>query len=63
MTKYVVVRRFKDRDNHVYEVNDPYPREGVKAPTKKRITELAEGKNKYNQVYIQEVPEEQKVKE
>lgn len=55
---YKVVRQFKDKDGHVYEVNDPYPREGAKAPSKKRITELADGKNKYGQVYIEEVAQE-----
>lgn len=55
---YKVIRRFKDKDGHVYEVNDLYPCEGVKAPTKKRITELSEGKNKYGKVYIEEVTEE-----
>ena len=57
MTKYVVVRRFKDKDSHIYDVGDIYPHEGAKA-TKKRITELAEGKKRYGKVYIEEVKEE-----
>lgn len=56
MTKYKVVRRFKDKDGHIYDVGDVYPYEGVKV-TKKRIAELAEGKNKYGKVYIEEVEE------
>lgn len=56
MTKHVVVRRFKDQDGHIYEVGDTYPRQG--RATKKRIDELANGKNKYNKVYIKEITEE-----
>lgn len=56
MTKYIVVRRFKDQDGHIYEVGDSFPRQGK--ATKKRIDELANGKNKYNKVYIKEVPED-----
>ncbi|WP_186328448.1 hypothetical protein [Paenibacillus sp. 32O-W] len=54
-----VVRRFKElkHDGHIYQVGDTYPKEGSKA-TKTRLEELTTGKNKYKQVYIEEVVEE-----
>lgn len=56
MDKYKVVREFKEtkHDGHVYEVGDPYPKEGEKA-TKARLEELSTSKNKYKKVYIVEV--------
>lgn len=55
---FKVVRRFKEtkHDGHIYEVGDTYPREGSKA-TKARLEELSTGKNKYKQIYIEEVVE------
>lgn len=57
--RYKVVRRFKDMKHggRIYEVGDVYPADGFKAPTKKRLEELAGGKNKYGQVFIEEVAE------
>lgn len=53
---YKVIRRFKDKDGVIYEVGDQYPKSKC---TKKRINELTED-NKYNQVYIEEVKDEEK---
>ena len=55
---YKVVRRFKElkHDGHVYEVGDEYPKKGEKA-TKARLEELSTTKNKYGQIYIEEVKE------
>lgn len=59
-----VVRRFQDlkHDGHIYEVGDTYPKTGEKA-TKARLEELSTEKNKYNQIYIEEVKETPKDKE
>ena len=56
MADYKVVRRFKEtkHDGHVYEVGDIYPTAGKKA-TKARLEELATKKNKYEQIFIEEV--------
>lgn len=51
---YTVVRKFKDKDNRVYNVGDSYPAEGAKKPTKARIEELSTEKNKYGHIYITE---------
>ncbi|MBQ7792926.1 MAG: hypothetical protein IJ366_00570 [Clostridia bacterium] len=55
---YTVIKRFADlQDNrYVYNVDDIYPREGVK-PTKKRISELASNKNKLKTPLIVEIEE------
>lgn len=59
-----VVSRFKEtkHDGHVYEVGDNYPVEGKKA-TKARLEELSTTKNKYNQIFIEEVTETPETKE
>ena len=59
-----VVSRFKEtkHDGHVYEVGDNYPVEGKKA-TKARLEELSTTKNKYNQIFIEEVNETPETKE
>ncbi len=55
-----VIRKFKDlkHGGHIYQVGDVYPKEGAKA-TKARLEELSTGKNKYNQVFIEEVAKEE----
>jgi len=55
---YRVIHKFKDlKDNdHIYNVGDEYPREGLK-PTKKRIEELSGEKNKIGEELIEEVVE------
>jgi hypothetical protein len=55
---YKVVRRFKElkHDGHIYNIGDIYPKEGYKA-TKARLEELSTTKNKYGQIYIEEVKE------
>jgi hypothetical protein len=55
---YKVVRRFKElkHDGHIYNVGDIYPKVGCKA-TKARLEELSTTKNKYGQIYIEEVKE------
>lgn len=59
-----VVSRFKEtkHDGHVYEVGDNYPVEGKKA-TKARLEELSTTKNKYQQIFIEEVTETPETKE
>lgn len=56
MEKYKVVREFKEKrhDDHVYVVGDPYPKEGEKT-TKARLEELSTKKNKYKEIYIEQV--------
>lgn len=64
MAEYKVVKLFEEKrhDGHVYKVGDPYPVEGKKA-TKARLEELSTTKNKYNQVFIEEVNETPETKE
>lgn len=56
MAQHKVVRRFKElkHEGHIYEVGDNYPVEGKKA-TKARLEELSSTKNKYQQIFIEEV--------
>ena len=55
---YKVIVRFTDlQDNkHVYNVGDEFPRVGAH-PSKKRIAELASGKNRRKIPLIEEVAE------
>jgi len=55
---YKVVRKFEDRDGHVYEVGDVYPKEGAEA-TKGRLKELSSEKNKYKKVFIEEAKDKE----
>ena len=59
---YTVVEKFRDlKDNeHIYNVGDTYPREGINIEDvdSKRIKELSSKKNKIGKVLIQEVKEE-----
>lgn len=59
MTKYKVVRRFKESKHggHIYEVGDEYPKKGERT-TKTRLEELSTTKNKYGKIFIEEVKEE-----
>ena len=59
--KYVCIYKFKDLEdeNHIYEINDKYPREGLE-PSKARIKELSSKKNKIGEKLIQEVKEDTK---
>lgn len=47
MSKYVTIKFFTDLqdNNHVYNVGDPYPRDGV-VVSPKRIEELSTNKNR-----------------
>ena len=47
MSKYVTIKFFTDLqdNNHVYNVDDPYPRDGV-VVSPKRIEELSTDKNR-----------------
>ncbi len=56
---YKVVADFRDlNDNeHLYKVGDEYPAADAPKPTKTRIKELAEGKNRLERVFIEEIPE------
>lgn len=58
---YKVIVPFSDLqdNNHVYNVNDVYPRKGVK-PSEERIEELASDKNKIGKPLI--VVEDEPVK-
>lgn len=59
---YKVIEKFKDlKDNdHIYEVNDIYPRKDVKLEDipQKRIKELTTKKNKIGKILIKEIKEE-----
>ena len=59
---HLVVSEFKDlEDNeHIYNVGDIYPREGINIEDidSKRIKELSTKKNKIGKVLIQEIKEE-----
>ena len=59
MAQYKVVNRFEDtkHEGHIYEIGDAYPMEGKKA-NKARLEELSTTKNKYQQVFIEEVKED-----
>ena len=56
---YKVVRRFKENKHKglIYNIGDEYPAQGQKA-SKTRLEELSTGDNAYNQIYIEEVVEE-----
>lgn len=58
---YKVIKKFKDlKDNdHIYEVNDIYPREDIKLEdiSQKRIKELTTKKNKIGEILIEEIKE------
>lgn len=65
MEKYLVVyKAFKDSEdnNYIYKKGDIYPREGLE-PTKKRIKELASGKNKIGKILIQKIEESTETEE
>lgn len=53
---YLVVKTFIDLQdkNHLYEVGDEYPREGL-TPTPERVKELASEANKQGTPLIKEV--------
>lgn len=58
---YKVIEKFKDlKDDHIYEVNDIYPREDIKLEDipQKRIKELTTKKNKIGKILIEEIEEE-----
>ena len=59
---YKVIEKFKDlKDNdHIYEVNDIYPRKDIKLEDipQKRIKELTTTKNKIGKILIEEIKEE-----
>lgn len=59
---YKVIEKFKDlKDNdHIYEVNDIYPRKDIKLEDipQKRIKELTTKKNKIGKILIEEIEEE-----
>ena len=59
---YKVIEKFKDlKDNdHIYEVNDIYPRKDFKCEDirQKRIQELTTKKNKRGKILIKEIKEE-----
>lgn len=60
---YTVIKRFSDLQdgNHVYEIGDTFPREGV-AVSPKRITELAGSENRQRTPLIKAKPEPKKAK-
>lgn len=57
MTKYVVIKDFKDLQdkNKVYEVNNPYPMPANKKVSEERIAELLGSNNKQGNPVIKEV--------
>lgn len=56
---FKVVEKFADLQdhNHLYEVGDTYPREGM-LPLPERVEELASNKNRLRVPLIVEVPDE-----
>ena len=64
---YLVTSKFRDlKDNeHIYNVGDIYPREGINIDDvdSKRIKELSTKKNKIGKVLIQEAKEEKETKD
>lgn len=63
---YKVIKKFKDlKDNdHIYEVNDIYPRKDIKLEDipQKRIKELTTTKNKIGKILIEEIEEKSALK-
>lgn len=55
---FKTVRKFKDKDGRIYDVGDVYPHTDAKKPTNARIKVLYSTKNKYNQIYIEQIEEE-----
>ena len=59
---YKVIEKFKDLkdNNHIYELNDIYPRKDIKLEDipQKRIKELTTKKNKIGKILIKEIKEE-----
>lgn len=56
---YKVIRKFQDKDNHIYEVGENYPHANVeKKPTKARLKVLSTDDNKYKHSFIEEIKEE-----
>lgn len=55
---YKVIERFADLQdyNHLYEVGDTYPREGM-LPLPERVEELASNKNRLRIPLIKEIPD------
>ena len=51
-----VIKKFKDRTGHIYEIGDKYPIKGKVA--KDRISELIGVDNKYQTPFIKEVKTE-----
>lgn len=56
---YKVIKKFRDRDDRVFEIGESYPFSTV---TKERLTELSTKSNKYGVPFIEEVKEEKKEK-
>lgn len=54
---FKVIRKFKDKDGHIYDVGDDYPTVDAKKPTNARIKTLSSANNKYGQIYIEKVEE------
>lgn len=63
---YKVIEKFKDlKDNdHIYEVNDIYPRKDIKLEDipQKRIKELTTTKNEIGKILIEEIEEKSALK-
>lgn len=58
---YKVINRFKEKfhDDHIYEVNDPYPAEGKKL-VKTRAEALTKVHDEYNVAFLKAVEEPKK---
>lgn len=58
---YKAINRFKEEihDNHIYEVNDPYPAEGKKL-VKARAEFLTKVHDEYNVAFLKAVEEPKK---
>ncbi|MBM7605989.1 stress-induced morphogen [Metabacillus crassostreae] len=58
--KYKVVNRFRDTEdnNHLYKIDDEYPRDGYE-PSEERIKELSEIHSKHKRIFIEGSEEDQ----
>lgn len=54
---YKVIKKFRDKDERIFEVGDSYPFSTV---TKERLEELSTKNNKYGYPFVEEVKEPKK---
>lgn len=52
---FKVIREFKDKDGHIYNVGDDYPSVDAKKPTSARIKVLTTTNNEYGKIYVEKI--------